>query len=143
MATLTTANSALALQIAGLYPVPQTIQGYATDDAFMADDVDPVETQMGVDGHLSGGFTPYPTKLNITLQADSASNGIFDNWLAAQVAAKEVYIANATIIIQGTGEKYTFTKGFITSASPMAGSKKILQPRKFVITFESCTKAPS
>lgn len=143
MATLTTANSALALQIAGLYPVPQNIQGYAADDAFMADDVDPVEVQMGVDGHLSGGYTPYPTKLNIALQADSASNAIFDNWLAAQVAAKEVYIANATIIIQGTGEKYAFTRGFVTSATPMSGSKKILQPRKFVITFEQCTKAPS
>lgn len=142
MPTLTTANSAFSLQIAGLYPVPQNIQGYATDDAFMADDVTPTETQMGVDGKLSAGYTPYPTKLNVTLQADSASNAIFDNWLAAQVAAKEVYASNATITIQGTGEKYAFTRGFLTSSTPMAGSKKILQPRKYSITFEQCTKAP-
>ena len=142
MRTLTTANSAFALQIDGLYPIPQSIQGYATDDSFAADDVEPAEVMMGVDGRLSGGFVPYPTKLNVTLQADSESNDIFDNWLAAQTAAKEIYIANAVIILQGNGGKYAFTRGIMTSASPMAGSKKVLQPRKFVITFESCTKSP-
>lgn len=140
--TLTTANSAFALQIAGLYPVPQSIQGYAADDAFAAEDVQPVETAMGVDGKLSGGFTPYPTELNVTLQADSASNDIFDNWMAAQNSSKEAFVANAVIAIQGTGQKYAMTKGFLTSSSPMAGSKKILQPRKFKITFESCSSAP-
>jgi hypothetical protein len=142
MATLTSANSAFALQIAGLYPIPQSMQGYATDDAFTADDVNPVETLIGVDGKLSGGYTPYPTKLHIALQADSPSNAIFDNWLSAQVASKETYIANAIISLPGTGDKYTFTRGFLTSATPIAGSKKILQPRKFEITFEQVSKAP-
>jgi hypothetical protein len=142
MSTLTTANSAFALQIAGLYPTPQSIQGYAADDAFAAEDVVPVEAMMGVDGKLSGGYVPYPTKLHVTLQADSPSNAIFDNWLSAQAAAKELYIANAVISLPGTGDKYTFTRGFLTTASPMSASKKMLQPRRFVITFESCTKAP-
>lgn len=142
MSTLTTANSAFALQIAGLYPIAQSIQGYATDDSFAADDIEPAEVMMGVDGHLSGGYTPVPKKLNVTLQADSASNAIFDNWISAQDAAKEIYIANAIISLAGTGDKYAFTRGILTSASPMAGSKKVLQPRKFVITFESCSKSP-
>ncbi len=142
MATLTSANSALSLQVAGLYPVPQSIQGYATDDAFTADDVTPVETMMGVDGRLSGGFTPVPTVLHITLQADSASNAIFDNWMAAQAAARETYIGNAAISLPGTGDKYIFTKGFLTSGSPMSSAKKVLQARKFSITFESCVKSP-
>lgn len=142
MKTLTTANSAFSLQIAGLYPIPQNIQGYATDDSFAADDVEPTEVMMGVDGKLSGGFVPYPTKLTVMLQADSDSMAIFDNWLATQGSAKEAYVANAIISLQGTQEKYAFTRGFLTSASPMPSSKKVLQPRKFVITFESCTKAP-
>ncbi|MDB5777610.1 MAG: hypothetical protein JWP38_3743 [Herbaspirillum sp.] len=142
MSTLTTANSALSLQITSLYPVPQSIQGYSTDDAFATDDVEPGEFMMGVDGKLSGGYVPYPTKLTITLQADSASNAIFDNWLAAQAAAKEVYFANGTIMLSGTGDTYVFTQGGLSSASPMPSAKKTLQPRKFVITFESCSKAP-
>jgi len=143
MATLTTANSVFALSIRGLYDTAQIIQGYATDDAFAADDVQPVEVQMGVDGLLSGGFVPYPTVLNVNLQADSASNQIFDDWLAFQNSDREAYIADATIILTGTGQKYNLTRGFMTTGSPMPGSKKVLQPRKFVITFETCEQAPN
>ena len=140
--TLTTANSAFALQIPGLYPIPQLLQGYATDDSFAADDVTPAEVMQGVDGKLSAGFTPYMTKIAITLQADSASNDVFDNWLSAQNSSREVYFCNAAVSLQGTGDKYALTRGVLTSGSPMAGSKKVLQPRKYEITFESCTKAP-
>jgi hypothetical protein len=142
MATLTSANSALSLQIAGLYPVPQSLAGFATDDAFAVDDVAPVESVMGVDGKISFGYTPYPTKLHITLQADSASNDIFDNWISAMQASREVYIANAAISIPGTGKKYILTKGALTGGNSMPGAKKTLQGRKFELTFESCTPAP-
>lgn len=143
MGTLTNANSALAIQIVGLYPIAQAIQGYSTDDAFSVDDIEPAEVMMGTDGFLSGGYVPVPKKLTLTLQADSASNAVFDNWLSAQDAAKEIYISNATISLQGTGDKFAFTRGILTSATPMATGKKVLQPRKFTITFQSLSKAPS
>lgn len=142
MATLTTANSAVSLQIAGLYPVPQSIAGYSTDDAFAVDDVNPVEAMMGVDGKLSFGFTPYPTKLHITLQADSASNDVFDNWIAAMQASREVYVANMAISIPGTGKKYVLTRGALTGGNSMPAAGKTLKPRKFEVTFESCAPAP-
>lgn len=34
MSTLTSANSVLYLAVAGVFPVAQKIEGYATDDAF-------------------------------------------------------------------------------------------------------------
>lgn len=139
--TLTNANSALALAIVGLYNTPQLIQGYATDDAFAAADVNGVEAVMGVDGRLSAGYTPVPTPLDITLQADSLSNDVFDNWIAAMQNAREVYVANATILLPALQSKYAFTNGYLTAHSPMAQGKKILQPRKFTITFESCSRA--
>lgn len=142
MATLTTANSALTLSVRNLFPIPQSIQGYATDDSFSTDNVQPVQTQMGVDGKLSAGFVPYPTVFHINLQADSPSMQLFDDVLAAQVAAKEAYVFDGTCILQGTGEKYVFTKGYLTEATPMATAQKILQPREFAITFESVSKAP-
>lgn len=141
MTTLTTANSAFALSIANLFNSPQLLQGYSTDDSFAAEDQTAVETQMGVDGILSAGYTPVPTVLNVTLQADSPSNDIFDAWIQAMRSAREVYIANASIRLQGLAKGYAFTRGFLTSHSPMAGSKKILQPRKFVITFQECQPA--
>lgn len=142
MSTLTTANSVFALAIASLYPVPQILQGYSTDDAFSTDDVTPAEVMMGVDGKLSGGFVPVPRVQTIMLQADSPSCVIFDDWNAAQESAREIYIANAIITLQGTGQKYALNRGIMTGYSPMPAAKKVLQPRKFVITFESCTLSP-
>lgn len=143
MATLTSANSVLMLAVAGVFPVPQQLQGYATDDAFAANDVKPVEAVMGVDGRLSAGFTPYPTEIEITLQADSPSLSIFDTWKTVQDTARDVFFANMTVTISGTGQKFACSKGALTSASPFPTGRKILQPRKYQITFESVTASPA
>jgi hypothetical protein len=142
MTTLTNANSVLMLAVGGIFPVPQQLQGYATDDMFAAADVSPAEAVMGVDGRLSGGFTPYPTLLDITLQADSPSIFIFDTWSTAQLTAREIFIAAMTVALPGTGQKYALSRGILTSASPMPVGKKILQPRKWTITFQDCSPAP-
>jgi len=130
------------LSVANLFPVPVQIQGYAADDAFMAEEVETGETYMGVDGILSGGFTPYPIPLQIHLQADSVSNNFFDAWISAEAQAGEKYIAEATILIQGTGALYTFTRGFMRKSAVMPEAKKILQPRQFNIEFNSISLAP-
>lgn len=142
MATLTTANSAMTLQAEGVFPVPFSVQGYSTDDSFSTEDVSPVEVQMGVDGHLSAGFVPYPTKMIISLQADSPSIGRFDDIIAVQKADREAVELNGTLLIQGTGEKFAMTRGFLTSLTPISSGKKVLQPRKFEITFQNIDKAP-
>ncbi|MEX3614236.1 MAG: hypothetical protein VB141_10905 [Burkholderia gladioli] len=140
--TLTNANSVLMLSVAGVFPVPQQLQGYATDDSFSSQDVEPAQAIMGVDGKLSGGFTPYPTEIEITLQADSSSVAIFDGWMAAQNTVREIFIAKLTIRLPGTGQKFALSRGILTGASPMPTGKKVLQPRKWKITFESCSPAP-
>lgn len=142
MATLTAANSAISLMVRGLFPVPQLQQGYATDSAWTVSDVSPVEVMMGVDGKLSGGFTPYPTAIDFEYQADSPSIAMFDAVLEAQKASKEAFVFDGTALIQGTGSKYALTKGYLTNAAPMETGKKVLQARKFTITFESVSKAP-
>lgn len=142
MSTLTSANSVLALSVVNLYPTPQLIQGYAVDDAFAFPDVKPNETLMGVDGILSAGYTPYPVNQEIMLQADSLSNLIFDNWISAEQTARETYFASATLIYPSLAALFTFTRGVMTSASPVPTAKKVIQPRKFSITWQSVTRAP-
>jgi hypothetical protein len=142
MSTLTSANSVLMIGIANLYNVPVQIQGYATDDAFTTEDVETAETMMGVDGKLSAGFTPYPVTLDINLQADSASNLFFDAWIAAEATQREKYVASATILLPGTSFLYAFTRGFMTKVNVMPAAKKVLQPRKFTIVFQSISRAP-
>lgn len=143
MKTLTSANSILLLSIQNLYNVPIPIQGFATDDAFATEEVENAETQMGVDGVFSAGYTPYPTPLHINLQADSLSNDFFDAWIGAEKTAREKYVANGSILIQATGSLYTFTRGFLTRFQMFPEGKKILQPRRFTIEFQDCSKGPS
>lgn len=143
MATLSTANSALSLAVLGLFPVPQAMQGYATDDSIATDDVNPAEVMMGVDGKLSAGFTPYATVQTYMFQADSPSLAFWDTILEAQKARNETLELFGTLNIQGIEKKYALVKGFITSATPAPTSKKVLQPRKFVVTWQSVTPAPN
>ncbi|MGZ8442539.1 MAG: phage tail fiber protein [Candidatus Binatia bacterium] len=142
MATLTTANSVFMLGVASLYNVPVKIEGFTTDDSFAVEDVTNAEVMMGLDGKMSAGYTPYPTVLPVTLQADSASNLIFDTLLQAEKLAREKYELNGTILIPSINRIFTFTRGFMTKASPMPANKKILQPRKFELTFQDMAWAP-
>lgn len=141
--TLTSANSVLTLQIAGLYPVPQTIQGYSADDMFSVADQDTSEVSMGVDGRLSAGYVPIVNEFEFMLQADSESNDIMDNLIAAEKAAREKYIINGTIALSGVNKKYVMTRGFLGTVTPMAKAGKTLGPRRFLIRFESISPAPN
>jgi hypothetical protein len=142
MATLTSANCVFMLSITSLFPAPQQLQGFSAEDIFSTEPVDPVEVLMGVDGLLSGGWTPTPKKQTISLQADSASNLIFDAWQAAQEQVRDAYIASGFITLPSTSTIYTCVRGFLTTFSPTPDAKKILQPRRFGITWQNVFGTP-
>ncbi|OIQ97216.1 hypothetical protein GALL_207700 [mine drainage metagenome] len=137
MASISAANSVVMLAITGLYTVPQQLQGFSADDVFDAEAVSDVEVLMGVDGTLSAGYVPQPVKQSITFQADSASILMFEAWSAAQKAAGDVYFAQGLVTLPGVGRIYTCSRGVLSSYSPLPTAKKLLQPRKFGITWES------
>lgn len=142
MTTITSANSAFTLSVPSVSPVPVPIQGYAADDAFDTENVAPNEVQMGVDGNLSGGYTPYPVKIKFVLMADSPSNLFLDLWRQAMDAATEAFPANATIVAPGLGKIYTFTNGFLTGDVPTPQGKKVMMPQTYEITFNRVSAAP-
>lgn len=137
--TLTSANAILLFSVDGLFPVPQQIQGFATEDIFEAEAIDNAETAMGVDGKLSAGWVPNPVKLGITLQADSESVDFFEQVYLAQQAVRETYVWNGTIFLRAVQKKFAMHRGFMTNYKPLPDGKKILQPRKFMLTFEAVT----
>lgn len=141
--TITSANSVFMLAVANLYPVPQQLQGYAADAAFATDDIEPAETFMGVDGKMSAGFVPVAIPQTISLQADSDSILLFDAWLNAEKAAREIYYASAIISLPAIGREYTLTRGVLTRAKPLPDAKKTLQPVEYRITWESITPIPA
>ena len=139
--TITSANSVFTLVVAGLFPAPVQLQGYASDKAFTTDALDLAEVQMGVDGRMTAGFVPNPTKQTITLQADSPSKDIFTALIQAMKTAREVFYISGTIALPSTGESFTLTRGILTNAKQIPDAQKVLQPMDFVITWESVSRS--
>ncbi len=141
--SLTSANSTLFLGVVGLYTVPQQLQGFGTDDAYSMDAVDNSEVLMGVDAIQSAGWVPQSKTMHITLQADSPSNTFFEAWYAAQEAAQEIFKAFGTLTQPGVKRTYALVNGVLSSYTPLAEAKKILQPRKFQIRWQTTIGAPA
>lgn len=142
MTSITSANATLMLSIGVIFPTPTQIQDFAVDDVTDVDELVSAQTMRGVDGILTGGFVFPDIKQSIMLMADSPSIAIFDQWYNAQVANTTTYTANA-ILVFDVGKKWTFTKGFLTGYKPIPAAKKLLQPQRFNIEWESVVSAPS
>lgn len=141
MATITSANSVYMLSIPLLYPVPQGLLGYGTDSAFAFDDMDFIEVVMGVDGRMSAGYVPNPFVQTVTLQADSPSLKLFEDWITAMRNIREVMFADATIILPSIARKYTLTKGALTRGKIAPDAAKTMQQIPFQVTWESVSVA--
>ena len=139
--SLTAANAIITLGATGLFPVAQQIQGFAADDVFDAEALDSAEAVMGVDGRLSGGWIPNPVKIGFSVQADSDSVDFFETLYQSQQQARDLYYLFGSVYLKATEKKYTLVKGIMTNYKPLPDAKKILQPRKFMITFESVSQA--
>lgn len=139
---ITGANASLTLTIPGLFNTPVTISGFAADDIYDLDEIDPVEVLMGADGLQSGGFTWKSQPQTITLQADSPSGAFFDTWQNNQKAGVRVYNCNGVIKVPAVGLKFIQTNGMLTGYK-LPGAKKLLTPRRFRITWQDVTPAPA
>ena len=139
--TITSANSVFTLVVAGLFPAPVQLRGYASDKAFTTEAVDLAEVQMGVDGRMTAGFVPNPVKQTITLQADSPSKDIFTALIQAMKTAREVFYISGSIALPSTGESFTLTRGILTNAKQIPDAQKVLQPMDFQITWESVSRS--
>lgn len=140
--SLTGANSIIALAIPGLFNTPQQLQGFAADDVFTTEMVRRIEVLMGVDGFLSGGFVNVEVKQSFSLQADSPSNDLFDQWDATQQQLGDPIIANGEETLLSINKSWSLTRGFLTGYTPVPEVKKIIQPRKFEITWNFVRPAP-
>lgn len=140
--SLTAANAVIQLTVPGVFNAPQQLQGFTADDVFDSEDLESADTMMGVDGKLSGGFVYVSFKQKFSLQADSGSISIFDDWWSFNQANQETFTANGLIILPAVAVKITLTKGFLKGYKPLPDAKKILQGQSFRIEWESQSKAP-
>ena len=139
---ITSANAVFLISVPLILPVPQQLQGFAADDIFDMDDVDSTDTMMGVDGVLSGGMIYAPKPQNIALQADSGSVSFFEAWYQMQQGNAAAYAAQGNVTFTSIGRSYQLLTGFLTRYKPMADAKKVLQPRKFRVTWQQVIPVP-
>jgi len=143
MADITSANAVFLLSVQDVFPTPQILQGFATDDAFATGEVDVAEVMKGVDGFMSYGFVPFITHMNIVFQADSPSiPNTMEVWLSAELAVRRKFAANATITLAALGKVYQMVNGVVTRMTPIPPGKKILQPQSYAIAWDQWIPQP-
>lgn len=133
-ATLTTANSSIAMTVEALYPSGVLLQGYAADNIFEVGEFENAEASMGIDGKLSKGFVFNPIPLTLTLQADSPSLVVFEQIGKREVTTRNKLDIGLTITLPANGRRYTLKDGFMRSYKAPAG-QRILQPGVINLLF--------
>lgn len=135
LGSLTSANCVLQLAIAVIFPTPQQIQQFTTDNIYDAPSVRPTIVKMGVDGKQSSGFVFVSKEVTIDLMPNSPSNDIFDTWATQMEANEDVYECSGLITLKSTGRKFTLIDGSLTMYTPLPGAGQVLKDRKYGITF--------
>jgi len=143
MGDITAANAVISLVLPPLFTTPQQLQGFAADDVYEVPEVESVETLMGVDGVLSGGFVFKPIDQEFMLQADSASIEFFDIWYLQQAASLITYTASGTTVLPNISKSFVMTNGFLVGYKPLPQAKKLLQPQRFRIRWNLVAATPT
>lgn len=139
--TITSADAVFMLSVLPLYPSPQQLQGFMADDIFDVEDVDIAELVLGADGVLSAGYIPYLNKQNIAIMPDSPSSIIFETWIENEKITRSKFSCTGTILLKSTSRKYTLSNGYLSRIVPIPEAKKVLQGRKFQITWGDISPA--
>jgi hypothetical protein len=139
---ITSANAIYTLQVANLFTTPIQLQQFSADNVFGTEPLASAETSMGIDGNLSAGFVYVPVVQSVELQADSASNDLFDQWWQAMQIAQAIFPAQGLVTLLSIGKKWTLRNGVLTTFPPIPDAQKILRPRRFGITWERVSPSP-
>ena len=142
MATITSTNAVLTLSVSTIFTAPFQLQGFSADDIFTTGPLASAETLMGLDGKLSGGYVHVPVPWNISLQADSLSNDVFDQWFNTQQLNGEVYTADGVLLLPSISKKWVLTTGFLVAFPPFPDAARTLRPRRYGMMWQSVNPSP-
>ena len=139
--SLTSANTIIQISVSVIFPTPQQLQKFSTDNIYEAPAITPNQVQMGVDGSQSAGKVFVSKPISYDLLADSPSNDFFDAWFSQEEAAQETFTANGLMVLKSVGKKFTLINGSLTSYTPLPRGGRVLGPRRYEITWEKIIPA--
>lgn len=134
---ITSANAVVVLNIPGVAGAGANLEQFSMEDIFTTQPAEANETMMGVDGILSAGYIFTPKKMEISLMANSPSIALFDAWYQTMSAQVAVIAASGSITLPSVGYIYTLFNGFLTRYSTTSDARRVLQPRRFEITWNA------
>jgi hypothetical protein len=140
---ITSANSSFTISVPDVFGVAQTLEGYATEDAFSQNEVTIGSVVKGVDGISSSAFIPFLIEQTVTFQADSDSiTDTMEPWWTQQVANQSVYKASGVLAIPSIGKKYELVAGRLTRITPAPAAGKTLKAMAYQITWDGFVPSP-
>lgn len=140
--TLTAANAVILISVDGLFNTPVLIEGFSADSVTDSEAVDSVETSMGVDGRLSGGFIFAPIRQNYSLQADSDSIAFFESWWQTMRQSRETLIGSGSLTLTSLQRRYVMTRGFLRNYMAIPTVGRTVKERRFTIEWERIQSSP-
>ena len=138
---ITSADAIYTLTLSALYIAPITLQNWASDRAFEADDVEMAETQMSVDGKLNKGYVPRSVDQTLSFSAASSSIDIFETIIAFQRNRRTIITLGAEVVIPSTQRRYTLVEGCLVSGSVMPNAGATLENRSFRLRWQDVLPA--
>jgi hypothetical protein len=135
MATITSASSVFMLAVDTVFPTPVRLEGYAVNDAFIAEPSEIAETQVGVDGVVVSGWLPRLTRMAITFLASSPSVDIFEEWMRAEDQITDILYASGQITIPALSKIYYLPQGTLQRVSIPQSARRVLEQRVFDIIW--------
>ena len=133
--SITSANASLQLSVATIFPTPQQIQDFATDNIYGVNPIKPNEARIGVDGVMTAGKIWQMIPITYHLMADSPSCAFFDAWKAAEDQAVDTFFAQGSITLPSLSQTWTLFKGAMTNFTPIPPAGIVLNERAFEITW--------
>lgn len=140
---ITAANATIFITAPDVFGAPQQLQGFSTDNIYDSDAIEPVETMMGVDGVLSGGYTPKAVDQVFMIQSDSATIDFFEGIQSWQQQNLGVEVLSGTTLLLGPQKFYTMPKGFLVAYQALPPAHKVLQARRFTIRWQNVYASPA
>ena len=134
MLDITSANATVAMAVEGLPSI--MLDHFSADSSFTSDTVQAAETRMGVDGHMSAGYTPAIKTVTINLEAGSASTQYMQLLRQVQEVNLRPYKVQMVISIPSINKRYTFSNGVLQSFKDLPDGQNVLSPTQWVFHFE-------
>jgi len=144
MATqITSLDCIFMLGVTNVYNNPIKLSNFSADDIFTTENLAVGEFVMGIDGFLTGGALNVPTPMTISLQADSPSIVLFDDWYLYMKQNDTLAWAFGTVAFPSLGKKFTLDRGGLRNYKMIADARKTLQPVQYTIIWQNPLPAPS